>query len=114
MNSTPKSPLSLRRRSSVLALAALLLTPLGSLRAEPTEERPNVIIFVADDLGWADPGFRGSGIENATRRAPSFSMYRSSPRTLHSTPPKTCRQNTPTSRTIARLRGANSPIHPAG
>jgi len=25
-------------------------------------QRPNVVIFVADDLGFADPGFRGSGI----------------------------------------------------
>jgi len=66
MNPSSTSPLSLRRRSSVLALAALLLTPLGSLRAEPTEDRPNVIIFVADDLGWADPGFRGSGIDTPT------------------------------------------------
>jgi len=66
MNPSSTSPLSLRRRSSVLALAALLLTPLGSLRAEPTQDRPNVIIFVADDLGWADPGFRGSGIDTPT------------------------------------------------
>ena len=26
-------------------------------------DRPNIIIFVADDLGWADPGFRGGPIE---------------------------------------------------
>jgi arylsulfatase A-like enzyme len=26
-------------------------------------DRPNVIIFVADDLGWADPGFRGGPID---------------------------------------------------
>jgi len=28
-----------------------------------TNDKPNILIFVADDLGWADPGFRGSPIE---------------------------------------------------
>ncbi|AMO56797.1 arylsulfatase B [Endozoicomonas montiporae] len=31
--------------------------------AEIQPEQPNIIIMVADDIGFADPGFRGSGIE---------------------------------------------------
>jgi arylsulfatase B len=46
-------------------LAILLSSALSSLPgfAADAPARPNVIIFVADDLGWADPGFRGSPIE---------------------------------------------------
>ena len=52
----------------IWTIAALLLLALGSFtstasRAEGTATRPNVIVFVADDLGWADPGFRGSLIQ---------------------------------------------------
>lgn len=43
----------------------ILLAALGCsavfLQAEET--RPNIVIIVADDLGWADVGFRGSSIE---------------------------------------------------
>ena len=37
----------------------LLLVPFLAAAAE----RPNVVIFVADDLGWADVGFRGGPID---------------------------------------------------
>ena len=30
------------------------------------DDRPNIVIFVADDLGYADPGYRGSEIETPT------------------------------------------------
>src|SRR5438874_11292618 len=39
------------------ALAALVLFFCGSLQAA---ERPNVVLIVADDLGWADLGCYGS------------------------------------------------------
>ena len=40
-------------------LAAMLL-PLGGAQAE--EARPNIIVILADDLGNADLGYRGSDI----------------------------------------------------
>ena len=48
-------------RYGSLPIAALLLAVLGmpALAAD----QPNVVILVADDLGYADPGFRGSEIE---------------------------------------------------
>jgi arylsulfatase A-like enzyme len=53
-------------RLSCLFLASLL--PAVALAEEPVvsdsgPERPNIIIMVADDLGWSDPGFRGSEID---------------------------------------------------
>ena len=40
-------------------LAAALLVPLVAI----ADERPNVVILLADDLGWADVGYHGSDIE---------------------------------------------------
>lgn len=60
----------MRRRKLFVKLAYALMAlflmlwftgiALGQARAD---EKPNILIFVADDLGWADPGFRGSPIE---------------------------------------------------
>jgi arylsulfatase B len=49
-------------------LRACMLLSAVCVLATPSQagDRPNVIIFVADDLGWADPGFRGSAIETPT------------------------------------------------
>ena len=46
-----------------LAITAFILALTTASHAELPETRPNVIVFVADDLGWADPGFRGGPIE---------------------------------------------------
>ncbi len=43
----------------LLVLTCLLLAPLAALGSS----RPNIIIMVADDLGWADVGFHGGDID---------------------------------------------------
>ncbi len=49
------------------ALCPAVLGILGfDVAAFAAADRPNVIVFVADDLGWSDPGFRGSRIETPT------------------------------------------------
>ncbi len=49
---------------SPLALAVLLLSPLaGALAAEAKASRPNIVIILADDLGWSDLGCYGGEIQ---------------------------------------------------
>ncbi|KEI71736.1 sulfatase-like hydrolase/transferase [Endozoicomonas elysicola] len=47
------------------ALAAAVAVSLPALAENnpPVPDKPNIIIMVADDIGYADPGFRGSGID---------------------------------------------------
>jgi arylsulfatase A-like enzyme len=48
------------KRAIVVGIA-LLLTPLAALRADETSRtaKPNILLIVADDLGWGDVGWHG-------------------------------------------------------
>src|SRR5262249_40930513 len=50
------------KRFFVSSLIALLLAPLTVLRAAdaPTAQRPNIVVVVADDMGWRDTGYSGN------------------------------------------------------
>ena len=50
-------------RDRRLALLLLALAVLAAGPAEAAPKRPNVVIFLADDLGWSDVGFRGGPID---------------------------------------------------
>ncbi|MFM8904049.1 MAG: sulfatase [Verrucomicrobiota bacterium] len=48
-------------KPTLTLLAALLLAPLAALHAaEPPAKKPNVVLFLVDDMGWMDCGAYGS------------------------------------------------------
>jgi arylsulfatase len=51
------------RLRTIVALAALVLTAsLAFAQAAPGDRRPNVLVILADDMGWSDIGAFGSEI----------------------------------------------------
>lgn len=53
--------MNLRLPLALLAGAAALTSTLGAADPRPTA-RPNIILMMADDMGWGDPGFNGNPI----------------------------------------------------
>jgi arylsulfatase A-like enzyme len=54
---------------TLIKILSALMISLGSLKAaEPPSERPNLVVFIADDIGWDDYGCYG----NAAARTPNI------------------------------------------
>lgn len=52
--------LSLKTMLGALALLGLAISGAAQAQAQAQQSRPNVVIFIVDDLGWRDVGFMGS------------------------------------------------------
>src|SRR5215208_3053402 len=48
------------RRATLLIVACLAILPHSALSQSSEDARPNIIVFLADDLGWRDVGVYGN------------------------------------------------------
>lgn len=48
--------------TKLIGLGALACFTLGACKQTPAPDRPNIVIILADDLGWGDVGYHGSAI----------------------------------------------------
>ena len=53
--------------SSWIGLCAFVSPAIGEAVAEVAGSRPNILLMLIDDLGWADPGFHGGNAEVTPR-----------------------------------------------
>ena len=50
-------------RLSLIAILVLAWGVLGIAQAQAADQRPNILLVMADDMGWTDIGSFGSEIE---------------------------------------------------
>ena len=55
-----RAALAVGRAAALFIVAAIL--PAHAIATTAATERPNVVIFLADDLGWSDVGFHGEDV----------------------------------------------------